>query len=339
MTGGVAHALCSDVADVFSEERPPSRSRPGTVARAYAVFDAGLDGKRERFRGVVTARDIARNPDRTFEDILPRRASPTVTLDTPIDHALDLMRISESDALAVMDGSTGRFAGAITCASLARAMAHSARNPAWLAGIGHDLNNLLTIIAGGLSALQSSFDGDEHEARDLCEEMRLALLSTAAYGKHLTDFAAAAKRADMNEVVSRATAAVRLGVAQGAELTLTLMDELPPVAIGPVELFQVVFNLLLNARDATPAGGHVCIGTRVDMSHVTLTVADTGRGIAAEDMEHVFEAGFTRGKRSGLGLGLAAARACVVAAGGTLSLASEPNRGSTFTVRLPAAVG
>jgi signal transduction histidine kinase len=107
----------------------------------------------------------------------------------------------------------------------------------------------------------------------------------------------------------------------------------------------VLWNLLTNAIKFTPAGGRVVVSVRHQGEDVELSVSDTGVGITADFLPHVFErfrqadGSFTRG-HGGLGLGLSIARSLVEMHGGTIEASSEgPNRGATFTIRLPAAVG
>jgi signal transduction histidine kinase/DNA-binding response OmpR family regulator len=103
---------------------------------------------------------------------------------------------------------------------------------------------------------------------------------------------------------------------------------------------QIVENLLSNAIKFTPDGGNVTVSARAAGDRVRIVVADTGVGIATEDLERVFEefqqAGDPERRHSGTGLGLALTRRLVAAHDGEISLVSEPGRGSEFTVDLPA---
>ena len=104
-------------------------------------------------------------------------------------------------------------------------------------------------------------------------------------------------------------------------------------------LRQVLANLVDNAIKYTSSGGQVVVSARREGAVVRLDVADTGTGIAPHDLPHIWDRLY-RGDQSraerGLGLGLSLVRAIVVAHGGTVDVAAEPARGSTFSVRLPA---
>ena len=104
---------------------------------------------------------------------------------------------------------------------------------------------------------------------------------------------------------------------------------------------QVVNNLLNNAVEFNREQGEIRISLEVDESEVVLCVADTGQGISAEDLPHIFErfyrADKSRSRGQGHnGLGLAICKAIVDAHGGCIEVSSQPGAGSRFTVRLPA---
>jgi signal transduction histidine kinase len=110
-----------------------------------------------------------------------------------------------------------------------------------------------------------------------------------------------------------------------------------PAALGDVDQIRIVLgNLVRNAREAMPQGGQLSLTARRADNHIEVEVADTGTGIAPEYLARIREPLYTT-KARGLGLGLAIACAILEKNQGSLRVASEPGRGSTFTVSLPAA--
>jgi len=114
------------------------------------------------------------------------------------------------------------------------------------------------------------------------------------------------------------------------------------VACVPVQIEQVLMNLILNAREAMlPGGGVLKLTAATDAAHVVIVVSDTGRGIPTEHLASIFRPFFTtkvgkeRPAGSGTGIGLAFCRRIVDAHGGEISVASQVSQGSAFTIRLP----
>jgi signal transduction histidine kinase len=101
------------------------------------------------------------------------------------------------------------------------------------------------------------------------------------------------------------------------------------------QLGRAVQNLLLNAIDAMPAGGQLTVRTRRMESAVRIDVADTGEGLTEEERERLFTPYYTT-KQHGTGLGLAIVQSVVTDHGGKISVESEPGRGTTFHIELPA---
>jgi two-component system, OmpR family, sensor histidine kinase BaeS len=128
---------------------------------------------------------------------------------------------------------------------------------------------------------------------------------------------------------------------KNVQLSSDVSDDLPTMWADPHRLGQVLGNLLDNALRHTPPGGRVDVAANADHEGLTFTVTDTGNGIAAEHLSHVFER-FYRGDtardrdRGGAGIGLAIAKAIVEAHDGHISASSDgPGTGATFTVTFP----
>jgi signal transduction histidine kinase len=126
----------------------------------------------------------------------------------------------------------------------------------------------------------------------------------------------------------------------GVRFVIRVPAEPVPVGMGRRAVQRVLANLIDNALKYTSAGGEIEISLAKAASSARLVVRDTGCGIAAEDLPHVFDR-FYRGESSrttpGHGLGLALVRALVVASGGRVSVESQGREGSRFTVELPLA--
>ncbi|HEY1335291.1 MAG TPA: CHASE3 domain-containing protein [Myxococcaceae bacterium] len=150
---------------------------------------------------------------------------------------------------------------------------------------------------------------------------------------------------DLATVVTAAVDAVRPAIdAKALHLATHLDPDAGPVAGDPDRLQQVVWNLLTNAVKFTPRGGRIDVTLERRGSQVEVRVTDTGRGIAADFLPHVFER-FSQAEAStsrsqpGLGIGLALVRHLVELHGGVVDVESEgEGRGATFTVRLPVPV-
>lgn len=123
------------------------------------------------------------------------------------------------------------------------------------------------------------------------------------------------------------------------EWQIEIPDDMPEISADPTRLASIVENLVSNAIKYTRPGGMISVAAGVKAEEVWIEVKDNGIGIAVDEQQKIFEP-FYRGNtgkrfRQGMGLGLSIARDLVVAHGGTLTLDSEPARGSIFTIHLP----
>ena len=213
-----------------------------------------------------------------------------------------------------------------------------------VASVAHELRTPVAVLQAGHEAL---LDGVTEATPDELGSLRDEVLRLARMVDDLQTMAAAdaaglrLTRAQRDLAGIAATAADSLS-RQFEAASVTLDRELAPVPVVADErwLHQVVTNLLGNALKFTPAGGRVTVRTRQDGPDAVLTVTDTGVGIPASELPHVFER-FWRGRAaagtSGSGIGLAIAAELARAHGGTLTAASQPGKGTTLTLTLPRA--
>ena len=218
-----------------------------------------------------------------------------------------------------------------------------------IADVSHELRTPLTIIQGNIQAiLEGVYPLDMAQMAGLYDETRL--LTRLVDDLHDLALADAGQlrleRAPVNVSDLARTAVGQfepVAEAAGVKLTLETSEDVPEVLGDADRLAQALRNLLSNAIRHTPAGGQVVMRVGLSGEQVTIQVADTGSGIAPEDLPHVFDR-FYRGDKSrsrrggGAGLGLAITRQLVTAHGGHIEVASAPGLGTSFVIALPAAM-
>jgi two-component system sensor histidine kinase BaeS len=141
---------------------------------------------------------------------------------------------------------------------------------------------------------------------------------------------------NLAELLAEAVAGFRARAdAGGVRLELSADDDLPPLDLDQARIRQVIGNLLANALRFTPADGTVAVGATASRGGgVEITVSDTGSGIAAADLPHVFDRFYRSAGSGGSGLGLPIARSLVEAHGGSIEADSQPGRGTTVRIIL-----
>jgi two-component system NtrC family sensor kinase len=143
---------------------------------------------------------------------------------------------------------------------------------------------------------------------------------------------------DLVPLIRRMCALVQPAIAAaGVALTFDC-DTVPLVRAASLQLELALLNLISNALDAMPSGGHLTISVRVGSGSVVIDIGDTGSGIGPELIDHVFEPWVTtKAEGRGTGLGLSITRSVVTEHGGNIRVRSTPGTGSVFTVELPVA--
>ncbi len=222
-------------------------------------------------------------------------------------------------------------------------------------GIAHDLNNVLAPVLMAVSLLRETSPPEERE------KLLQILDSSARRGGDLIKQVLAFSRGVANQalllqpmhLIKEFRKLVETTFPKSITLDLRLSRQLSAMNADPTQIHQVLMNLCLNARDAMPHGGHLIIeasdvdidenyaemtGGRKPGRYVVITVKDTGSGIPPAILPRIFDPFFTtKDPGKGTGLGLPTSQAIVKGHGGFMTVYSEPERGATFKVYLPAA--
>jgi two-component system NtrC family sensor kinase len=221
------------------------------------------------------------------------------------------------------------------------------------AGVAHEINNPLAYILLNLGLAKTALDRGPTVTED-ARQTALGAIAVAVEGATHIERVVGEVRSlardspldggssDLGKVVTFACSLVKHQLHDRAMLEVDV-EPVPRVVGTDTRLGQVLLNLLMNAAQAVPRGTpelhRVTVRVRPDGArHVVLEVADTGEGIPAELLSHVFEPFVTtKVQGDGLGLGLSIAHGIVTSFGGSIVAESEAHKGSTFRVRLPLA--
>jgi two-component system cell cycle sensor histidine kinase/response regulator CckA len=224
-------------------------------------------------------------------------------------------------------------------------------------GVAHDFNNLLLVISAYAELVLDSM-GAEDPSRTKIDEIITATRRAAELTRQLLAFGRKQMQSlrvlDLNTVLGEITTMLPRLIGEDIQLVFVPGPNLVKVKADPAQIEQVVMNLATNARDAMPQGGKLTIETsnvRLDEPNVqkhavvpageyaVLAVSDSGEGIAAEHLNHIFEPFYTTKEAGkGTGLGLATAYGIVKQSGGFIWVYSEPGQGTTFKIYLPRMV-
>ncbi len=221
-------------------------------------------------------------------------------------------------------------------------------------GIAHDFNNLLTVILGNTELLLEP-DTPIDAMRENAEQIHDTTKHAAALTRQLLAFSRQQvlepRQLDINRILNDIRPLLRRLIGEDIDLVTRLDCDVGPIHADPIQIEQVLMNLVVNARDAMPSGGTLEIQTTnivFDAAdtrrqrgvgcgrYVMLTISDTGMGMDAQTKAHIFEPFFTtKAPGKGTGLGLATVHGIVAQSGGSITVESAPGQGSTFTIYLP----
>jgi PAS domain S-box-containing protein len=218
-------------------------------------------------------------------------------------------------------------------------------------GVAHDFNNLLTVITGYSGLVESELNVTDRR-RQYVKEIRVAGERAATLTRQLLAFSRKQTfrpvRLDLNRFTEDMCGMIQRLVGEDVVVETRLHPGLRAVSADPDQMSQILLNLAANSRDAMPDGGRLVFltenvaagaGAPIDAhpESVLLAVTDTGVGISEENRQHLFEPFFTTKPRGrGTGLGLSIVYGIVQQSDGWIDVRSEPGKGTTFSIYLPA---
>ena len=221
-------------------------------------------------------------------------------------------------------------------------------------GLAHDFNNLLCVISGHTELLSERLEA-EHPGIKNVTQIKKAVDSASSLVRQLLAFSRKQvfhpRTLDLNAIVVETEKLLGRLIGENVEFLSSLHPALGSVRVDPVQIEQVLVNLVLNARDAMPEGGKLTIETNnVDLNedcrsrrasipagkYVVLSVTDNGSGMDEETQNRIFEPFYTTKELGkGTGLGLATVYGIVKQSGGSIWVYSEPGQGTTFKIYFP----
>ena len=267
---------------------------------------------------------------------------------TPVGDVMEAAgRVAEGDYSARVAERGPREVRALAQAfnsMVAQLQANDEQRRNLLADVTHELRTPLTVIQGNLEGLLDDvYPRDDAHLASILEETRvlsrlvddLRTLALAESGAlHLEK-----EPTDLGILVNETSASFRgQADAAGIELKTEAQPNLPLLEVDPARIRQVLENILANALRYTPSGGQVSVQCSVDSvqsKFVLVNVKDTGTGIAADELPHIFDRFYKSRGSHGSGLGLAIAKNLVAVHGGEIAAQSEIGQGTTIRFTLP----
>ena len=220
-------------------------------------------------------------------------------------------------------------------------------------GIAHDYNNLLTVIIGNVSLIQSYVDPQDMVNRLLNEVNEAAIVAKSLTQKLITFSRGGAPLKETTDMAALVRSVTEFSLSgSNIKCQFDIADDLWLVDVDKTQVSQAVHNLVMNAREAMPEGGVITVsagnvqnidGVRGPTASrwVRLSIIDQGKGIAPEDIDKIFNPYFStkqRGNQKGTGLGLSICHSIIRNHDGKMAVDSSPGAGTTVNLYLPASM-
>jgi len=212
------------------------------------------------------------------------------------------------------------------------------------AGVAHEINNPLTTILTTAMLMQEELKPQDPNYQEL-ETITKETLRCRKIVTSLLDFARQStptrKPCDINDIVKESfTLTQKQAAFKDVTLSYEMDENIPRLFLDKGQIQQAIINLIINAIEATDAGGSIFISTSYKkyQNRVDIVVSDTGHGIAENDLVKIFDPFFTT-KDEGTGLGLAITHGIIEQHNGTIDVFSKSGRGTLFTIKLPVESG
>ncbi|KPK83465.1 MAG: hypothetical protein AMS27_12750 [Bacteroides sp. SM23_62_1] len=208
------------------------------------------------------------------------------------------------------------------------------------AGVAHELNEPLGNILGFAQLAGKNPNIPEQVRKDLDKIIKSSLHAREIINK-LMFFSrllpSKKEKINLNSVIEDSLYFFQSRCYRdGIELITSLAENLPAIFADPVQINQVIINIIVNALQAMPGGGKLEIKTISDRDEVILTIQDSGHGMSKEIQDQIFDPFFTTKRAgAGLGLGLSVVHGIISSCGGTIKVDSEPDKGTSFEIKLP----
>lgn len=210
-------------------------------------------------------------------------------------------------------------------------------------GIAHDFNNVLSIISGRIEILEKT--KPKPDMLKHINVMKQAADDGTAIIKRIRNFSRLERSFNFQVIETARIVKESIDMAENlpqihrkgkSEIKIkALLDESCQILADPVEIREVLINIIMNAIDAMPDGGTITIQIKVDDNYSCITIKDDGIGMDEKTASRVFEPFFTTKGEKGSGMGLSVAYGIISSHNGTIDVNSQPGKGTVFTIKIP----